>query len=87
MKKAGEDCGMDLPYRSVYLGASDAAAVTKLGVPAACLAAMDPSGPRYYHTRIDTEELLVPKTIEKSLDICLHALFTFDEQGLKENYD
>ena len=87
MKKAGADCGVDLPYHSVYLGASDAAAVTKLGVPAACLAAMDPTGPRYYHTRRDTEEILVPKTIEKSLDICLHALFTFDEQGLKENYD
>ncbi len=87
MKKAGADCGMDLPYHSVYLGASDAAAVTKLGVPAACLAAMDPTGPRYYHTRRDTEEILVPKTIEKSLDICLHALFMFDEQGLKENYD
>ena len=87
MKKAGADCGVELPYHSVYLGASDAAAVTKLGVPAACLAAMDPSGPRYYHTRRDTEEILVPKTIEKSLDICLHALFTFDEQGLKENYD
>lgn len=87
MKKAGADCGVDLPYHSVYLGASDAAAVTKLGVPAACLAAMDPTGPRYYHTRRDTEELLVPKTIEKSLDICLHALFMFDEQGLKENYD
>ncbi len=87
MKKAGADCGVELPYHSVYLGASDAAAVTKLGVPAACLAAMDPTGPRYYHTRRDTEELLVPKTIEKSLDICLHALFMFDEQGLKENYD
>ena len=87
MKKAGADCGVELPYHSVYLGASDAAAVTKLGVPAACLAAMDPTGPRYYHTRLDTEELLVPKTIEKSLDICLHALFMFDEQGLKENYD
>lgn len=87
MKKAGADCGVDLPYHSVYLGASDAAAVTKLGVPAATLAAMEPTGPRYYHTRLDTEELLVPKTIEKSLDICLNALFLFDEQGLKENYD
>ncbi|MBQ5969615.1 MAG: M20/M25/M40 family metallo-hydrolase [Clostridia bacterium] len=87
MKKAGAECGMDLPYHSVYLGASDAAAVTKLGVPAATLAAMEPTGPRYYHTRRDTEELLVPKTIEKSIDICLNALFILDEQGLKENYD
>lgn len=86
IQKAGRDCGLDLPLHTVYLGASDAAAVSKLGVPAATLAAMDPSGPRYYHTRRDTEELLVPKTIEKSLDICLHALYTFDEQGLKEQY-
>ena len=86
MQKAGSDCGLELPLHTVYLGATDAAAVSKLGVPAATLAAMDPSGPRYYHTRRDTEELLVPKTIEKSLDICLHALYTFDEQGLKEQY-
>ena len=87
MKKAGADCGMDLAYQTVYLGASDAAAVSKLGVPAATLAAMEPSGPRYYHTRRDTDEIMVPKTIEKALDVCLHALFTFDEQGLKENYE
>lgn len=87
MQKAGRDCGLDLPLHTVYLGASDAAAVSKLGVPAATLAAMDPSGPRYYHTRRDTDELLVPKTIEKSLDICLHALYTFDEQGLKDYYE
>ncbi len=87
MQKAGRDCGMELPLHTVYLGASDAAAVTKLGVPAATLAAMDPSGPRYYHTRRDTDEILVPKTIEKSLDICLHALYTFDEEGLKDRYE
>ena len=87
MQKAGRDCGMDLPLHTVYLGASDAAAVSKLGVPAATLSAMDPSGPRYYHTRRDTDEILVPKTIEKSLDICLHALYTFDEEGLKEHYE
>ena len=87
MKKAGADCGMDLAYQTVYLGASDAAAVSKLGIPAATLAAMEPSGPRYYHTRRDTDEIMVPKTIEKALDVCLHALFTFDEQGLKENYE
>ena len=87
MKAAAAQCGVDLPYHTVYLGSSDAAAVTKLGVPAATLAAMDPTGPRYYHTRRDTEELLEPRTIEKSLDICLHALFMFDEQGLKEQYN
>lgn len=87
LKKGAERAGLDLPYESVYLGSSDAAAVTKLGVPAATLAAMNPGPPRYYHTRLDTVEELVPKTVEKCLDICLQSLFIFDEYGLKENYD
>lgn len=86
MKKGAEMAGLDLKYASVYLGASDAAAVTKLGVPAATLAAMNPGPPKYYHTREDTADNLIPKTIEKGLDICLQTLFLFDEEGLKENY-
>ena len=86
MKKGAEMAGLDLPYSSVYLGASDAAAVTKLGVPAATLAAMNPGPPKYYHTREDTADNLIPKTIEKGLDICLQSLFLYDEEGLKENY-
>ena len=46
MKKGAEMAGLDLPYASVYLGASDAAAVTKLGIPAATLAAMNPGPPK-----------------------------------------
>lgn len=87
IKKGAQLAGVDLPYSSVYLGASDAAAVSKLGVPAATLAAMNPDPPRYYHTRGDVEQELVPKTVEKCLDICLQSLFLFDEQGLKESYD
>ena len=86
MKKGAEMAGLDLKYASVYLGASDAAAVTKLGVPAATLAAMNPGPPKYYHTREDTADNLIPKTIEKGLDICLQSLFLFDEEGLKESY-
>ncbi len=86
MKKGAELAGLDLPYASVYLGASDAAAVSKLGVPAATLAAMNPGPPRYYHTRGDTADNLVPKTVEKGLDICLQSLFLYDEEGLKESY-
>ena len=86
MKKGAELAGLDLPYASVYMGASDAAAVSKLGVPAATLAAMNPGPPKYYHTRDDKADILIPKTVEKSLDICLQSLFLFDEQGLKESY-
>ena len=87
MKKGSELAGLDIPYSSVWFGASDAAQVSKMGVPAACLAAMDPTGPRYYHTRRDTPEIMERKTLEKSLDICLQSLFVFDEYGLKDNYD
>ncbi len=86
VKKAGEMAGVDLPYSSVFVGASDAAAVQKLGIPAVTLAAMDPGPPRYYHTRGDTGENMDMKTVEKCLDIALNTAFLFDEEGLKENY-
>lgn len=86
VKKAGEYAGMDLPYSSVYVGASDGAAVQKLGIPAVTLAAMDPGPPRYYHTRGDTSENMNPKTVEKCLDIALNTLFIYDEEGLKDSY-
>lgn len=87
MKKGAERAGLDVPYASVYFGSSDAARVTKLGIPAGTLAAMDPGPPRYYHTRGDVPEIMEQKTIEKCLDICLQTLFIFDEYGLKDNYD
>ncbi len=87
MKKGAERAGLDLPYASVYFGSSDAARITRLGIPAATLAAMDPAPPKYYHTRDDLPEIMEQKTIEKCLDICLQTLFIFDEYGLKDNYD
>lgn len=86
VKKAGEYAGVDLPYSSVYVGASDGAAVQKLGVPAVTLAAMDPGPPRYYHTRGDTADNMNMKTVEKCLDIAINTLFLYDEEGLKESY-
>lgn len=87
MKKGAELAGLDVPYASVYVGASDAARMSKLGIPAATLAAMNPGPPRYYHTRRDLPEIMEQKTVEKCLDICLQSLFIFDEYGLKDNYD
>ncbi|MDD6021898.1 MAG: M28 family peptidase [Oscillospiraceae bacterium] len=87
LMKAGSDkAGLDLPFRVVFFGASDAAAVSKLGVPAATLAAMDPSPARYYHTRLDKPDKLVPKTIKAGIDTCIQSLYIFDEQGLKKEY-
>ncbi len=86
VKKGGERAGLDLPYSSVYVGASDGAAVQKLGIPAVTLAAMDPGPPRYYHTRGDTADNMDMKTVEKCLDIALQTLFLYDEEGLKDSY-
>lgn len=86
LKKAGLDAGLDLPYSSVYMGASDAAAVQQAGIPAVTLAAMNPGPPRYYHTRGDTADNMNAKTVEKCLEIALNALFLYDEKGLTDEY-
>ncbi len=76
--------GFDVSFKTVSLGATDAAAVTKskCGIKATAFAAMDPAPARYYHTRLDTHENLDLKTIEAGLDIALNTLFLYDEKGL-----
>lgn len=86
LKKAGLEAGLDLPYSSVYMGASDAAAVQQAGTPAVTLAAMNPGPPRYYHTRGDSGDNMNAKTVEKCLEIVLNALFIYDEEGYKKDY-
>lgn len=86
IKQAGATAGIDLPYKPVFFGASDAAAISQAGLFAATLASMDPAPPRYYHTRRDTADILEPKSIEAGLNILLEAAFLYDEQGLKESY-
>ncbi len=83
VKQGALIAGYDLPYKGIFLGASDAARVTKCGIKSCSLAAMDPAPARYYHTRLDTSDNLDPKTIEAGIDICLETLFLYDEKGLK----
>ncbi len=79
LKKATKEAQLPkVPFSSVYLGASDAAAATQAGIPAAAFAAMDPAPARYYHTRGDKAEILEPKTIEKGIFVALSAIFEFD---------
>ncbi len=84
VQAGGKIAGYDIPLKTVSLGATDAAAVTKskCGMKAAAFAAMDPSPARYYHTRLDTHENLDLKTIEAGIDICLETMFLYDEKGL-----
>ena len=43
---------------------------------------MDPAPAKYYHTRLDKAEILVPETINKVLNIVLQAVCDFDENGI-----
>lgn len=86
LKKASETAGLDLPFKGVFLGASDAAAISKAGIPAASLCAMDPAPARYYHTRLDTSDNLNLKTIEAGINVLLESVFLYDEQGLTDSY-
>lgn len=81
-KKASQIAGLDLPYANVFFGSSDAAAIVQGGMKACCLAAMDPTPARYYHTRLDTEDNLDPKTIKAGISTLLEALYLFDSEGL-----
>ena len=84
LDRAVERLGLDpLPHASVFIGASDAAALTQAGLCACTLASMDPAPARYYHTRNDDSDNLNPECMALGLDIALEAVELFDEEGLK----
>ncbi|MCH5198001.1 MAG: M20/M25/M40 family metallo-hydrolase [Oscillospiraceae bacterium] len=83
---AGEEAGLDIEKIGMFVGASDAAAMTQAGIPAVLFAAMNPGPPKYYHTRDDRADILEPKTIEKCLEMAVDMVYLFDEQGLKTKY-
>ncbi|MCC8023480.1 MAG: M20/M25/M40 family metallo-hydrolase, partial [Clostridiales bacterium] len=85
MKEAAANCGFDLTYESIYIGACDAAAFTQKGIPATGFAAMDPTPPRYYHTRLDDADMLEPDTIKAAIEIMVEAACLYDDKGIKPN--
>ena len=84
VKEAAKQTGLDLPYKSVFFGATDAAAVTQAGMKAVSVAAMDPAPAKYFHTRLDTADNLDIKTVEAVLGVALETAFLFDEKGLSD---
>ena len=82
VKRAAKNCGYDLPYASIYLGACDAAAFTQKKIKATGFAAMDPTPPKYYHTRLDTPDLLVPEALEVGVKVLLETACLYDSEGL-----
>ena len=81
LDKASAAIGHPLPHASVYFGASDAAAITKAGIKATCLAAMDPTPADYYHNEKDTADNMCPETFRLGLDVALAAVDIFDKEG------
>ncbi len=82
VKNAGQNCGYELKFESIYLGACDAAAFTQKGIPATGFAAMDPTPPRYYHTRLDNADNLDEKAIAAGIEIMLETVCMYDKEGL-----
>lgn len=82
-KEAASVAGYDnVSSGPISLGSTDAAPFSQAGIPAATFVAMDPSPARYYHTRLDTEENLDPKTMEAAVKIAIETAFLFDEKGI-----
>lgn len=82
LKNAGLKQGEDIPVGAIPLGSTDAAAASQAGIKAASLVAMDPAPARYYHTRLDTADILIPEVMDKVLNIILQAVYDFDENGI-----
>ena len=82
LKNAGLKQGEDIPVGAIPLGSTDAAAASQAGIKAASLVAMDPAPARYYHTRLDTADILIPEVMDKVLNIVLQAVYDFDENGI-----
>lgn len=82
LKNAGLKQGEDIPVGAIPLGSTDAAAASQAGIKAASLVAMDPAPARYYHTRLDTADILIPEVMDKVLNIILQAVCDFDENGI-----
>ncbi len=83
LKNAALKQGEDIPVGAIPLGSTDAAAASQAGIKAASLVAMDPAPAQYYHTRLDTADILIPEVIDKVLNIVLQAVYDFDENGIK----
>ena len=82
VKNAAANCGYDLKFESIYIGACDAAAFEQRGIPSTGFAAMDPAPADYYHTRKDTPENLRPEAIEAAIEIMIETVCMYDKEGL-----
>ena len=82
IQEGAKNAGFDVPTGVIELGATDAAAFSQKGIPAATFVAMNPEPSRYYHTRLDTVEMIKPQAIDAGVKIALETVFLYDEKGI-----
>ncbi len=80
MDAANEAGYHSLEFANVFFGSSDAAAFTKEGISATCLAAMDPGPADYYHNRRDSYDRLVPETIKAGYEVIMSTILKFADE-------
>jgi hypothetical protein len=79
VQEAGKKAGLDLPFGTIFLGSSDAAAFTQEGFRCAALAAMDPAPAFYYHTRHDDWRIMDKHCIARALEIVYRTIKMSDK--------
>lgn len=82
LKKGGRAAGYEIPYGTVTVGSTDAAAFAQAGMKACCLAALDHNLKDYYHTRRDTYDNLDKECLGAIYDITMATLEIYDKEGL-----
>ncbi len=82
LQKAMRQNGLDRGFGTVHVGATDAAAFTRVGLPAAAMVGMDPRPAHYYHCRRDTWEILDEECLFKTAQVLSTALEDYDRNGL-----
>lgn len=78
LQAAAKNCGLDLPFGSIFLGSSDGAAFSQKGWRTAVIAAMDPAPAHYYHTRLDNWDNMDEACLRKVIGVVCEALRLYD---------
>ena len=84
LDKAAQKINHPLKHGGVPFGASDAAAFSRGGLKAICVAGQDPLHANYYHNTRDTADNLRPDTMKVCLELSLAAVEIFDKEGFGE---
>ena len=81
LKRAAQATGRELPFSSVHLGSSDAAAFAQEGFKAAMFGGMDPHPAHYYHNRRDSWENMSEPCIKAAMEVLIKAVQIVDEKA------